>query len=101
MRLKSVELTHFLGYSATTVIPIDGAMTGIVGRNDYGKSTILEALVIFFETESGKADKSDMNFSQAEGAEQFEIACELDGLPETLVQAEASWAASGGWPIAA
>lgn len=42
-----------------------------------------------------------MNFSQAEGAEQFEIACEFDGLPETLVQAEAYWAASGGLPIAA
>lgn len=49
MRLKSVKLTHFRGYRATTVIPIDEAMTGIVGRNDYGKSTILEALAIFFE----------------------------------------------------
>ena len=50
MRLKSVKLTHFHGYRATTVIPIDEAMTGIVGRNDYGKSIILEALAIFFES---------------------------------------------------
>lgn len=86
MRLKSVKLTHFRGYRATTVIPIDAAMTGIVGRNDYGKSTILEALAIFFETEGAKADKSDMNcFSLAEGAEQFEIACEFDSLPAALV----------------
>ncbi|MNZ56321.1 recombination protein F [compost metagenome] len=86
MRLKSVKLTHFRGYRATTVIPIDEAMTGIVGRNDYGKSTILEALAIFFETEGAKADKSDMNcFSLAEGIEQFDIACEFDGLPEALV----------------
>ena len=49
MRLKSVKLTHFRGYRATTVIPIDETMTGIVGRNDYGKSTILEALAIFFD----------------------------------------------------
>lgn len=42
MRLKSIKLTHFRGYRATTVIPIDEAMTGIVGRNDYGQSTILE-----------------------------------------------------------
>lgn len=28
MRLKSVKLTHFRGYRATTVIPIDEAMTG-------------------------------------------------------------------------
>ena len=40
MRLKSVKLTHFRGYRTTTVIPIDEAMTGIVGRNDYGKSTL-------------------------------------------------------------
>lgn len=86
MRLKSVKLTHFRGYRTTTVIPTDEAMTGIVGRNDYGKSTILEALAIFFETEGAKADKSDMNcFSLAEGAEQFEIACEFDALPERLV----------------
>ncbi len=86
MRLKSVKLSHFRGYRTTTVIPIDEAMTGIVGRNDYGKSTILEALAIFFESGDVKADKSDMNcFSLAEGAEQFEIACEFDDLPAALV----------------
>jgi chromosome segregation ATPase len=31
MRLKSVKLTHFRGYRATTVIPIDEAMAGFVG----------------------------------------------------------------------
>jgi len=86
MRLKSVKLTHFRGYRDTTVMPIDEAMTGIVGRNDYGKSTILEALAIFFESGDVKADKRDMNcFSLAEGLEQFEIACEFDDLPEALV----------------
>lgn len=86
MRLKSVKLSHFRGYRTTTIMPIDEAMTGIVGRNDYGKSTILEALAIFFESGDVKADKSDMNcFSLAEGAEQFEIACEFDDLPQALV----------------
>lgn len=42
MRFKSVKLTHFRGYRTTTVIPIDDAMTGIVGRNDDGQSTSLE-----------------------------------------------------------
>lgn len=42
MRLKSVKLTHFRGYRATTVIPIDEAMTGIVGRHGDGQSTSLE-----------------------------------------------------------
>lgn len=42
MRLKSVKLTHFCGYRATTVIPIDETMTGIVGCNDNGQSSSLE-----------------------------------------------------------
>jgi len=86
MQLKSVKLTNFRGYRTTTAIPVTEALTGIVGRNDYGKSTILEALAIFFEIEGAKADKSDMNcFSLAEGGEQFEITCEFNGLPENLV----------------
>jgi len=86
MQLKSVKLKNFRGYRSTTSIPVTEALTGIVGRNDYGKSTILEALAIFFEIEGAKADKSDMNcFSLAEGGEQFEITCEFNGLPENLV----------------
>lgn len=42
MRLKSVKLAHFRGCRAATAIPIDEAMTGIVGRNDDGQSTSLE-----------------------------------------------------------
>lgn len=86
MRLKSVKLTNFRGYQGTTIIPIDEAITGIVGRNDYGKSTIMEALAIFFEAEGIKADKNDMNFFRHEkGESQFEIACEFDELPERIV----------------
>ncbi|NNA90447.1 AAA family ATPase [Pseudomonas brenneri] len=86
MRLKTVKLTNFRGYRTTTIIPIDFAMTGIVGRNDYGKSTVLEALAIFFDSADIKPDNSDMNcFSLTEGHDKFEISCEFDDLPETLV----------------
>lgn len=85
MRLKTVKLINFRGYREVAV-PIDEAMTGIVGRNDYGKSTILEALDIFFEAGGVKVDKSDMNcFALAAGEERFEIACEFDDLPPSLV----------------
>ena len=57
MNLKSVKLSHFHGYRATTVIPIDEAITGIVDRNGYGMSTILEALAIFFD----RGDARNMN----------------------------------------
>lgn len=36
MRLKSVKLTHFRGYRATTVIPIDEAMTGLLALQEAG-----------------------------------------------------------------
>lgn len=86
MRLKSVKLTNFRGYREPVAVPIDPEMTGIVGRNDYGKSTILEALAIFFESDGVKADKSDMNcFSLLDGGDQFEIACIFDDLPKSLV----------------
>jgi len=86
MQLSSIKLTNFRGYREQTVIPIDEALTGIVGRNDYGKSTILEALAIFFGSDGVKVDKGDMNcFSLAEGADQFEIACEFSDVPAALV----------------
>lgn len=85
MRLKTVKLINFRGYREV-VVPIDEEMTGIVGRNDFGKSTILEALDIFFESGNVKVDKSDMNcFALAAGEERFEIACEFDDLPDRLV----------------
>lgn len=49
MRLKTVKLSHFRGYHATTVIPIDDTMTGIVGGYDDGKSTILEIWATFWQ----------------------------------------------------
>ncbi|WP_417509566.1 AAA family ATPase [Methylophaga sp.] len=86
MRLKCIKLTNFRGYQNTTVIPINEAMTGIVGRNDFGKSTILEALAIFFESDGAKADKNDMNcFRLQAGDTHFEIACEFDELPPSLL----------------
>lgn len=86
MRLKTVKITNFRGYRGTHTVAIDGALTGIVGRNDYGKSTILDALTIFFGAEGAKPEKADMNlFSLAGGADKFEIACEFDELPDELV----------------
>lgn len=64
MRLKSVKLTHFRGYRATTFITIDEAITGIVGRNEYGKSVILEALAIFCGSCDAKANAPQLNINR-------------------------------------
>ncbi len=83
MKLRALKLTNFRGYQTTTLVPIDEAMTGIVGRNDFGKSTILEALAIFFEIDGAKSDKSDVNcFSNADF---FEITCEFYDLPLSFI----------------
>lgn len=49
MRLRELKLKNFRGYKNSTEIIIDESMTGIVGRNDFGKSTLLEALAIFLK----------------------------------------------------
>jgi predicted ATP-dependent endonuclease of OLD family len=47
MILKKLKLKNFRGYSELEV-PIDKNFNVVIGKNDVGKSTILEALEIFF-----------------------------------------------------
>ena len=47
MKLKSISIENFRGYQDKTTINFDD-LTVLVGKNDIGKSTILEALDIFF-----------------------------------------------------
>lgn len=47
MILKELKLKNFRGFT-DTVIEFDDNLNFIIGRNDVGKSTILEALDIFF-----------------------------------------------------
>lgn len=58
MKIKKVILTNFRGYKSTTEINFND-LTVFVGRNDVGKSTILEALDLFFNEGKGtiKFDK--------------------------------------------
>ena len=47
MKIKSITIDNFRGYKDPVTIPFDN-LTVFVGKNDIGKSTILEALDIFF-----------------------------------------------------
>ncbi len=47
MKIKSMKLKNFRSYKAETVIEL-GDLTAFVGKNDIGKSSVLEALYIFF-----------------------------------------------------
>ena len=62
MRIKSIIINNFRGYDQKTKIGISD-FVALVGRNDIGKSTILEALDIFFNEGKGaiSIDKNDVN----------------------------------------
>ncbi|PKM93209.1 MAG: ATP/GTP-binding protein [Firmicutes bacterium HGW-Firmicutes-1] len=62
MKMTSLKLTNFRGYKDTIEIYFDN-LTVFVGENDIGKSTILEALDIFYNEGKGiiKMDKGDVN----------------------------------------
>ena len=62
MKLVSLKIKNFRSYKDEVSIEI-GDLTAIVGKNDIGKSTILEALDIFFNEGSGsiKLDLEDVN----------------------------------------
>lgn len=62
MKITSMKINNFRGYNREINIKFDD-LTVIVGKNDVGKSTILEALDIFFNDGKGtiKLDKNDVN----------------------------------------
>ena len=62
MKLEKMILKNFRGYKGKTEINFDN-LTVLIGKNDIGKSTVLEALDIFFNDGKGttKLDKNDSN----------------------------------------
>jgi predicted ATPase len=80
MRLIGVKVKNLRGYSEETAFKID-PLTLIVGKNDAGKSTVLEALDIFFN--DAAIDRDDC--SKYTGQTEIQIACTFDQLPHRLV----------------
>lgn len=82
MKLKSVVLRNFRCYRDETRIRI-ASLTALIGKNDVGKSTILEALEIFFNNTVVKVDAQDACIHS--GSKEIVIGCEFEELPEALV----------------
>ncbi len=72
MRIKAVRLENFRAYENETTIELTG-LNVIVGKNDIGKSTVLEALDIFFSKNKNKGvikiDKDGINKKCVENVE--------------------------------
>lgn len=78
MKLKKLIVSGFRSYGQRTEFEA-GDLNVIIGRNDVGKSTILEALDIFFK------DKPDVNdLSIDDGVSQIEITCIFNEIPSSI-----------------
>ncbi|NDI86846.1 ATP-binding protein [Undibacterium crateris] len=87
MKIKSVSVNRFRGYDSPVSVEIDDLCV-LVGRNDIGKSTILEALDIFFNEGKGcvKLDKDDINKTCLANSEDcIEIEVEFTNLPQRIL----------------
>ncbi|OQW38831.1 MAG: ATP/GTP-binding protein [Proteobacteria bacterium SG_bin4] len=87
MKIKSISINRFRGYANPVSVEMDDLLV-LVGKNDIGKSTILEALDFFFNEGKGsiKIDKDDINKKcLREGQDCIEIAVEFTNFPASIV----------------
>lgn len=86
MKIEKIKLVNFRSYKDEVTIGFND-LNVVVGKNDFGKSSILEALDIFFNENKGviKIDKDDVN-KQAlvEGDTEVIISVTFSDVPTTL-----------------
>lgn len=81
MKLVSLAVQNFRCFKEEVSTPIED-LTTFVGQNDIGKSSLLEALEIFFNNEVVKIDSSDPNIINHD--KRVIITCEFTELPVSL-----------------
>lgn len=84
MRIKTIYIENFRGYKGRTYISIE-SLTAFVGKNDIGKSTILEALDVFFNEGKNiiKIDKNDVNINGS--GDTFTIGVCFEDFPAKII----------------
>ena len=84
MKIHSITIENFRGYKNPMTIAFND-ITVIVGKNDIGKSTILEALDLFFNDGKGaiKFDKKDLCVSGTDA--NYSISVTFTDLPGNVV----------------
>lgn len=80
MRLSKIIIENFRSYSHRVEISIE-QITAIIGKNDIGKSSILDALDIFFN--QNKLDIADKNIHSSDSP--VIIGCVFSNLPDEIV----------------
>ncbi len=79
MKLEKLTIKNYRCYKNETVFKVDD-LNCLIGKNDVGKSTIMEALDAFF---NDNIDTGDLS-TNCDGNE-IEITCEFSEVPETLI----------------
>jgi predicted ATPase len=82
VKINTLILENFRAYKSRIAIPFED-LTVFIGRNDVGKSTVLEALDIFFEGGTKKIESADA--SQGGDARAVRIGIVFDDPPDQLV----------------
>ena len=88
MILKEIVIENFRVYRNRHRIPIDD-LTAFIGKNDAGKSSVFDALAVFFEHPLGKIDGSDVCVHAGDGAE-LRIGCVFADFPDSITIDETS-----------
>lgn len=81
MKLKSLKVKNFRGYKNETEVLFE-ELTAFIGKNDAGKSTLLEALEIFFNNSLVMCDREDLSSGAVE--QKIEITCIFEDLPGNI-----------------
>jgi len=81
MRLESVSIANFRCYQEEITVRFND-LTTFIGKNDIGKSSVLEALEIFFNNETVKIESGDANVYS--NNTKVSITCEFSELPPSL-----------------
>jgi energy-coupling factor transporter ATP-binding protein EcfA2 len=81
MKLIAIEVENFRAYRERRRIEFS-SLTTLIGKNDIGKSTILEALEIFFNNDIIKIDGSDASVDS--GSHKISILCEFSDFPASI-----------------
>lgn len=82
MKLKKVSIKNFRCFKDEIEVMFND-ITTFIGKNDIGKSTVLEALEIFFNNSIVKIDKDDPNVHSEN--KEVVITCDFCDLPETVI----------------
>jgi predicted ATPase len=81
LKLESFEIHGFRGYREKRKVAFSD-LTTFVGKNDAGKSSLMDAMDLFFDA-AAKLDKDDLCVS--EDVAQVELVAEFSSFPEEIV----------------